>query len=80
MHDPVAEDEEARHEYGVSLTPWDELPQACAMVAAVAHQAYRAMGLPALTSKLAPGGLFADVKCAFDREALGAAGFGVWRL
>ncbi len=38
VHDPVAENDEAVHEYGVSLTPWDELPEACAMVAAVAHR------------------------------------------
>jgi len=80
VHDPVAESAEAMHEYGVSLTPWDELPQACAIVAAVAHREYHSMGLPRITAKLATGGLFADVKCAFDRAALEAAGFGVWRL
>jgi UDP-N-acetyl-D-galactosamine dehydrogenase len=80
VHDPVAEDAEARHEYGVSLTPWDKLPQAFAMVAAVSHREYREMPLADLTAKLVPGGVFADVKCAFDRGALEAAGFGVWRL
>ena len=80
VHDPVAESEEAMHEYGVSLTPWDQLPQACAIVAAVAHREYRRMGVDAITRKLAPGGLFADVKCAFDRDALQTAGYGVWRL
>src|SRR5574338_1601419 len=37
IHDPVAEAGEARHEYGVSLTSWDELPTATAIVAAVSH-------------------------------------------
>ncbi len=80
VHDPVAQTDEARHEYGVELTPWDELPQACAVVAAVAHRNYREMSLAALTGKLVPGGLFADVKCAFGRDALVSAGFEVWRL
>jgi UDP-N-acetyl-D-galactosamine dehydrogenase len=80
VHDPVAVDAEARHEYGVPLTPWEALPQACAMVAAVPHRAYRTMELSAITAKLEPGGLFADVKSAFDRRALEAGGFGVWRL
>ena len=80
VHDPVAEDAEAQHEYGVSLTPWDQLPQASAMVAAVAHREYREMPLSELTARLAPGGVFADVKCAFDRGALEAAGLNVWRL
>ena len=40
VHDPVAESAEAQHEYGVSLTAWNELPRACAIVAAVAHHEY----------------------------------------
>ena len=80
VHDPVAESAEAEHEYGVSLTAWEDLPQACAMVAAVAHREYKAMGHARLVEKLAEGGVFADVKGAFDRGALEAAGFGVWRL
>ncbi len=80
VHDPVAESEEAVHEYGIALTPWEELPQASAIVAAVGHRAYKDMGLSQLASKLAPGGLFADVKGAFDRAALERDGFEVWRL
>src|SRR5574337_16436 len=34
VHDAVAASAEAEHEYGVSLTPWDELPRASAVVAA----------------------------------------------
>ncbi len=80
IHDPTADAAEAMHEYGVTLTPWDELPRSAAVVAAVAHRHYRDMPVADLTAKLAPGGLFADVKGAFDRTALTAAGFGVWRL
>ena len=36
VHDPVAESTEAQHEYGVSLTAWNDLPRASAIVAAVA--------------------------------------------
>ncbi|MCL4743901.1 MAG: nucleotide sugar dehydrogenase [Burkholderiaceae bacterium] len=80
VHDPVAASDEAVHEYGVALTPWDELPEASAMVAAVAHRQYKAMGHAKLAAKLARGGVFADVKGAFDRDALQAEGFVVWRL
>jgi UDP-N-acetyl-D-galactosamine dehydrogenase len=80
IHDPIADADEAMHEYGVTLTPWDALPQASAMVAAVSHREYKAMSLSELGAKLAPGGVFADVKCAFDRDALAAAGYVVWRL
>ena len=80
IHDPIADAAEAMHEYGVTLTPWDALPKASAMVAAVSHREYKAMPQAELCAKLAPGGVFTDVKCAFDRDALAAAGFVVWRL
>ncbi len=80
IHDPIADSAEAVHEYGVSLTPWDELPQAEAVVAAVSHQAYKTMGLKGVGTKLRAGGLLADVKCAFDPDAVRAAGYALWRL
>ena len=33
-----------------------------------------------ILAKLRPGGVFADVKCAYDAAALRAAGARVWRL
>jgi UDP-N-acetyl-D-galactosamine dehydrogenase len=80
VHDPIASSDECEHEYGVRLTPWDELPQACAIVAAVAHQQYATMGLKALTGKLVPGGVFTDVKSVYEPEALRELGFKPWRL
>ncbi|MDO9190293.1 MAG: nucleotide sugar dehydrogenase, partial [Sulfurimicrobium sp.] len=35
VHDPVADVKEARHEYGLELETWEDLPQADAIVAAV---------------------------------------------
>ncbi|MCB1914691.1 MAG: nucleotide sugar dehydrogenase [Rhodocyclaceae bacterium] len=80
VHDPVAESREAEEEYGVGLTEWEAVPESDAIVAAVAHADYDRMGLDALLAKLRPGGVFADVKSAFDRGALEAAGAVVWRL
>ena len=81
VHDPIAENAEAEHEYGISLTPWDQLPQdADAIVAAVSHKQYKAMPLADLTAKLKAGGVFTDVKSAYDPEAIKAAGFKLWRL
>jgi UDP-N-acetyl-D-galactosamine dehydrogenase len=81
VHDPLAESSEAEHEYGIRLTPWDQLPnQAAALVAAVSHQDYLAMSLADLTAKLKRGGLFTDVKSAYDPTAVQAAGFKLWRL
>src|SRR5574337_613741 len=75
IHDPLADSAECEHEYGVALTPWDELPRASALVAAVAHQEYLDRGVAGLTGKLAAGGIFADVKSSYDEAQLAAAGF-----
>lgn len=78
--DPQAESEEAVHEYGVPLTPWDALPQADAIVAAVSHREFMALSVAQLKTKLSKDGVFIDVKAAFDAEALRAAGVRLWRL
>lgn len=81
VHDPIAESQEAEHEYGIRLTPWEQLPDnADAIVAAVSHAEYLAMPLADLTSGLRKGGIFTDVKSAYDQTAIKAAGFNVWRL
>ena len=78
--DPQADADEAMHEYGVRLLPWDELPRADAVVAAVSHQEYAALGLDDIAQKLVPGGAFIDVKAAFNAAALTGAGYKLWRL
>jgi UDP-N-acetyl-D-galactosamine dehydrogenase len=80
VHDPVALPEEARHEYGVDLVAWEHLPKANAVVAAVAHQAFRERPLDDFLAKLSSGGLYVDVKCQADAEALRSRGVRVWRL
>lgn len=80
VHEPVADAAEAHHEYGVDLCPWDELPQAAAIVAAVAHQTFKQRPLSDYVAKLQPGGVLTDVKCMFDQAALTAQGVHVWRL
>jgi len=81
VHDPIAETAEAMHEYGIQLTPWEQLPgKADAIVAAVSHKEYLAMPLADILGKLKPGGVFTDVKSAYDPEAICAAGLQLWRL
>ena len=80
VHDPMARAEEARHEYGIELKAWNELPRADALVVAVAHRAFLALGPEGLAAKLVPGGCFVDVKSRFDAGRLAALGCSVWRL
>jgi UDP-N-acetyl-D-galactosamine dehydrogenase len=80
LSDPHAAPAEALDEYGVELLPFDALPQADAMIAAVSHRAFKSMSALQLASKVARGGAFIDVKAAFDANALRSAGLTVWRL
>lgn len=81
VHDPIAEPAEANHEYGISLTAWNQLPaQADAIIAAVSHKEYLAMPLTDILGRLKRGGVFADVKSAYSQELIRAAGYSLWRL
>jgi UDP-N-acetyl-D-galactosamine dehydrogenase len=81
VHDPLAEPKEAVHEYGITLVEWNSLPdKADAIVAAVSHDEYTGKPVTQLLSKLKPGGVFIDVKSAYEPEAIEAAGCKLWRL
>ncbi|GAO34660.1 UDP-N-acetyl-D-galactosamine dehydrogenase [Sulfuricella sp. T08] len=80
VHEPIGDADEAKHEYGVSLTDWDKLPQADAIVAAVAHKEFLERPLSDFLGKLKQGGAFIDVKSVYDTQALRDAGLTVWRL
>ena len=80
VHDPVADAGDARHEYGVELVGWNELPRAGAIIAAVPHRALLQRPIDQVLEKLIPGGVYADVKCTADQHALQERGVTVWRL
>ena len=80
VHDPVSDNDKARHEYELELASWEDLPIAEAMVVAVAHRNFQDMGEETLARKIVKGGCFVDVKSRFDASALRAAGLSVWRL
>lgn len=79
-HDPIVSPAEARSEYGIELVPWEKLPTADAVIAAVAHRQFQERPISAYLEKLAANGCFVDVKSKFDAQALRAAGIVVWRL
>ena len=80
VHDPLADPDEARHEYGITLTPLEQLQPASAVVAAVSHQLYLDWSLSDLGRLMSGTPVLIDVKGAYQREGLAAAGFRVWRL
>jgi UDP-N-acetyl-D-galactosamine dehydrogenase len=80
VHDPLADPVETEREYGLRLTDWADLPRAAAMVAAVSHRVFAQLGLDDFAAKLAPRGVYVDVKGRADAPGLRARGIDVWRL
>lgn len=81
VHDPLAAPAEALHEYGIELIEWSRLPTGVdAIVAAVPHAEYLRMPMQELLAPVKAGGVFMDVKSAFDPRAIVAAELALWRL
>ena len=78
--DPLADPDEAIHEYGVQLVPTTELKPAAAVVAAVAHQQFLAWSPKDVSRYMGDNPVLIDVKGMYDQQAMKAAGIRVWRL
>lgn len=80
VHDPVAEAKEARHEYGVDLVAWEDLPKAAAIVLAVGHGEYKSKATAEILSKLEKGGVISDVKSILNPADFNDTSISLWRL
>lgn len=80
VHDPLADPEAAEQILGVALNPLDDMTGLDAMIIAVGHQAYRAMPVDDLISRLRPDGCIVDVKSILNPENVRQAGVRFWRL
>ncbi|MGD9823092.1 nucleotide sugar dehydrogenase [Desulfobacter sp.] len=82
VHDPMADPGEARGYYGIDLKPIGAFKDVDALVVAVAHKNYRAMGLGGLaglcSTKHPP--VILDVKSVFNPKAAATQGIIYWRL
>ena len=80
--DPWADAEEVRHEYGIQLAELDPAHPVDSLIVAVGHQQYRQQDPQALralcTRQHQP--VIGDLKSLYDRHALTAQGFQVFRL
>ncbi len=80
VHDPEADPQEAREEYGISLLEESSLEPADAVIFAVPHRQYLQRGWELVTSLLDGGeGPVLDIKGRLDRATL-PAGIVLWRL
>ena len=81
VHDPVADASEARHEYGVELRSWDELPRADAIIAAVAHRESSSSARSTISRRSClPTDSSSTSRARSAPDALRALGLRVWRL
>jgi UDP-N-acetyl-D-glucosamine/UDP-N-acetyl-D-galactosamine dehydrogenase len=68
VHDPLADVDEVKREYGLDLMPLEALQPADAVIFAVAHQSFVRGGWPFVTELLKEsGGVVLDIKWQLDR-------------
>lgn len=80
VYDPLADIEEARHEYGIDLCPFDRLEPAAAVVLAVSHDEFKALTPDSMKALCRGTPVLIDVKSLYPKAEFEAAGFRVWRL
>jgi UDP-N-acetyl-D-galactosamine dehydrogenase len=83
VHDPVADPEEARHEYGVGLTSLEAAGPVDGVVWAVSHDAFRWITPPHLKELCCHAngrGVVIDVKTVLVRNEVEEAGLLYWSL
>lgn len=78
--DPLADPDEAMHEYGVQLVPMIDLKPAAAVVTAVAHREFLGWGAADIMRLTGERPVLIDVKGIYDLPVMAAAGVRVWRL
>lgn len=82
--DPWASDRDAFHEYGIKLTKLEDVHDADCVIAAVAHDEFKVLGLNKVKSffKDRPDGekVVIDVKGIYPIDELKASGMQWWRL
>jgi UDP-N-acetyl-D-galactosamine dehydrogenase len=71
VHDPLADPEEAKHEYGIALASEGLSGSYDLVIVAVPHAVYGGLGDTELSNLVAEGGLLADLKNLYGRRDLG---------
>ena len=79
IHDPIASAPEAVHEYGIKLASLDEYEKLDGLICAVSHKHYLEMGQSKILSFVKDGGVFIDIKSAFDPAKM-ERGIRYWSL
>lgn len=81
VHDPIAESEEAVHEYGIKLVDLEQIKDVDGVIMAVAHRSFLEMGMSELLKPLRDqkNGVLIDVKSILDPSKVPSS-IKYWRL
>jgi UDP-N-acetyl-D-galactosamine dehydrogenase len=81
VHDPEADVAEAMHEYGQELLPLGALKNLDALILAVSHDNFKSIDAAVIRSMFAAAPVvLLDIKGAWNKQEMLAAGFSFWRL
>jgi UDP-N-acetyl-D-galactosamine dehydrogenase len=81
VHDPLADPEEARRLYNIKLVSLNQIKDVDAVILAVAHRNYKAMGIQSIAGmcrKEHP--ILLDIKAVFSQETATSKKINYWRL
>jgi len=70
VHDPLADPGAAKRGFGISLADLKEFTELDVLIYAVSHDAYAALGIPAIERMIETNGILIDVKSALRPAAL----------
>ncbi|PIE73868.1 MAG: GDP-mannose dehydrogenase [Deltaproteobacteria bacterium] len=80
VHDPLADQDEARSYTGIELSRWEDFRDLGALIIAVPHSQYAELSVQELASTLRTGGCIIDVKSMLDPAETEQVGCRYWRL
>lgn len=79
-HDPIADPQAAKNEYGIELVDWADIKNMDAIILTVAHKYYINLSPKEFAAKLNKRGLLMDVKDVFKPEQFSETDIMLWRL
>lgn len=82
VYDPIANKEEAKHEYSIDVVEKDELKDVDVIVLAVAHDEFKTMSVTDFSSLYTSGDqkIIVDVKSVLNKQTVCNEGFIYWNL
>ena len=80
MHDPYCDASEAKNEYGITLTELEKVPEADAIILAVAHRPFIDWTFAQWKKLLPENSVLLDIKGIAPLQEMENAKIRVWRL